>query len=182
MRIFAIKNQKHKKRPAQSWLYYDEDNYEFSIKISKGADTSDLPLMLSCLAEKGEFEVGDKWARRFVQSRIIPPERQNLGAILLSHGLEYYDEFEFLMFDMGRCCHDDYYLEEIQETSAAKPYSYLVAEARNKAGLTQMQLAESSGIKQCNISRIENGAVDPSLETLEAIAKGLGKKLDIRFI
>ena len=139
-------------------------------------------LMLSCLAEKGEYEIGSKWALNFVKSRIVPPERQNLGGILLAHGMEYYNEFDFLLFDMGRCCHDDYYLEEIKEPEDLKPYSYIIADAREKAGLTQKELAEKSGIKQGNLSRLENGVVNPSLETLEAIAKSLGKKLDIRFV
>jgi DNA-binding XRE family transcriptional regulator len=182
MRVFAIKNDKHKRRPAQSWLYYDEQNDEFSIKISRDADFMDLPLMLSCLAEKGEYEIGSKWALKFVRSRIVPPERQNLGAILLAHGLEYYNEFDFLMFDMGRCCHDDYYLEEITEHEKVRPFSYVIAKARKEAGLTQKELAEKCGIKQGNLSRLENGVTDPSIETLEAIANGLGKKLEIKFV
>ena len=182
MRIFAIKNDKHKKRPAQSWLYYDEDKKLFSIKISKDANIQDLPIMLSILAEKGEYETEGKWPLKFVQSRIVPPERQNLGAILQAHGLEYYDEFDFLMFDMGRCSHDDYYLEEVVEPQVLKPYSYVISESRINAGLTQNELALKSGLKQANLSRLENGVVNPSIETLEAIAKGLGKKLEIRFV
>ena len=182
MRTFAIKNDKHKKRPAQSWLYYDEERKVFSIRIDRNADIQDLPLMLSILAEKGEYETEGKWPLKFVRSRIVPPERQNLGAILKAHGLEFYDELEFLLFDMGRCSNDDYYLEEIKEPGALKPYAYIIAESRKMAGMTQKELAEKSGLKQANISRLENGVVSPSVETLEAIAKGLGKKLEIRFV
>ena len=182
MRIFAIKDDKHRKRPAQSWLYYDEEKKEFSIKIGKDANIQDLPLMLTFLAEKGEYEIGSEWAMKFVKSRIVPPERQNLGAILLAHGLKFYDEFEFLMFDMGRCSHDDYYLEEIEAFDEKKPCSYLISKSRKDAGLTQAQLAKLCGIKQCNLSRLENGVVNPSIDTLESIADALGKKLEIRFV
>ena len=54
-------------------------------------------------------------------------------------------------------------------------------QARIDAGLTQKELAEKSGIRQSNISRIERGSVIPTLQTLNAIAKGTGKKLKITF-
>ena len=47
--------------------------------------------------------------------------------------------------------------------------------------LTQKELAERCGIRQSNISRIENGSCSPTVATLQALASGLGKKLDIRF-
>ena len=53
--------------------------------------------------------------------------------------------------------------------------------ARSKANLTQKELAERSGIKQSNISRLERGTYNPSLNSLKKIAKGLGKELHIEF-
>ena len=47
--------------------------------------------------------------------------------------------------------------------------------------MTQNDLSEKSGIRQSNISRIENGECLPSLQTLISIAKGLNKKLKISF-
>ncbi len=47
--------------------------------------------------------------------------------------------------------------------------------------MTQQQLAEKSGVHQVNISRIENGTGNPSVETLQKLAKGMGKKLIIAF-
>ena len=54
-------------------------------------------------------------------------------------------------------------------------------QARIDAGLTQKELAERSGVRQSNISRIESGTAVPTLRTLNAIAKGTGKKLKITF-
>ncbi len=181
MRIFAIKNEKHRKRPAQSWLIYDEETDNFSIRISRNADKEDLPLMLICAVEKGQYELGDRLARRFVSERIIPSERQNLGSIMAAHGMDHYDVFDFLMIDMGRCSQDDCYLEEVDEMEPKRSLSYLIAEERKKSGLTQAQLSERCGIKQSNLSRIENGTSEPTIETLELIAKGLGKELKIYF-
>lgn len=53
--------------------------------------------------------------------------------------------------------------------------------ARIETGMTQKQLAEKTGIRQSNISRIESGTSSPTVDTLARIAAGLGKKLKIEF-
>ena len=54
--------------------------------------------------------------------------------------------------------------------------------ARIESHMTQKQLAEKTGIRQSNISRIENGTSSPTVETLAGIAAGMGKKLKIEFV
>ncbi len=54
-------------------------------------------------------------------------------------------------------------------------------EARREIGITQKELAEKTGITQGDISKLENGTSNPSLKTLQRIAKGLGKNLIIDF-
>ena len=56
-----------------------------------------------------------------------------------------------------------------------------LVKARNSAGLTQQQLSEKIGINQAVLSRIETGKANPSIGTLQKLAKGLGKKLIIDF-
>ena len=58
----------------------------------------------------------------------------------------------------------------------------MLVELRCKEYLTQQQLADRTGLRQSNISRIENGTCVPSIQTLAIIAKGLGKTLKIAFI
>lgn len=53
--------------------------------------------------------------------------------------------------------------------------------ARTASNMTQKELAEKSGVRQSNISRIENGTCSPTVATLQALAEGLGKKLVISF-
>lgn len=48
--------------------------------------------------------------------------------------------------------------------------------------MTQKELAEKSGVRQSNISRIEQGACTPTLITLSELAKAFGKKLKIEMI
>lgn len=72
-----------------------------------------------------------------------------------------------------------------QEYEALQPEMDVIralVDARIKQNLTQAQLAERAGIRQSNISRIENGNCSPTVETLQQLAKGMGKKLRIEFI
>ena len=54
-------------------------------------------------------------------------------------------------------------------------------QARTEANLTQKELANRVGIRQSNISRLESGHYNPSLEFLKKLAHGLGKEVYIEF-
>ncbi len=71
------------------------------------------------------------------------------------------------------------------EYEALKPeYEVIRAlvSARIEQNLTQEQLAQRSGIRQSNISRIESGTCSPTIATLQQLANGMGKKLHIEFL
>ena len=53
-----------------------------------------------------------------------------------------------------------------------------LAEIRRQMGMTQVQLAEATGLSQARISQIENGD-SVGLETLRAYVVGLGGHLDV---
>lgn len=53
---------------------------------------------------------------------------------------------------------------------------------RKERGLTQKQLSELTGISQADISRIENGTRNPSLEMIKRLATGMGMRLKLEFI
>lgn len=57
----------------------------------------------------------------------------------------------------------------------------VIAEERNKAGMTQQELSCRTGIQRANIARLENGKYNPTVDTLQKIAIGLNKNLIICF-
>jgi transcriptional regulator with XRE-family HTH domain len=59
---------------------------------------------------------------------------------------------------------------------------HALIQARTETGFTQKELSARTGIDQAILSRIENGNANPSIRTLERIAKGLGKELVILFV
>ncbi|MEQ8192371.1 MAG: helix-turn-helix transcriptional regulator [Candidatus Eremiobacterota bacterium] len=56
-----------------------------------------------------------------------------------------------------------------------------IIKARIEQNITQEELAQKIGTRQSNISRLEGGNYNPSLQFLKKLAKGLGKELHISF-
>ena len=56
-----------------------------------------------------------------------------------------------------------------------------IIKARLEQNMTPQELAEKIGIKQSNISRLESGDYNPSLDFLKKVAAGLDKELHIEF-
>lgn len=56
----------------------------------------------------------------------------------------------------------------------------VLKQAREKAGLTQEELAHRLRTKKTAISRIENHAEAIKLSTLEKVANALGKRLEVK--
>ena len=54
-------------------------------------------------------------------------------------------------------------------------------EMREKHGWSQRDLAERAGMKQPQLARLETGQVEPRLDTLQRLAKAMGRRLTIRF-
>ena len=73
---------------------------------------------------------------------------------------------------------------EFRKAYAAEKLMYEVAETlqeeRLKHHFTQKKLAQKSGLKQQEISRLEKGDSNATIKTLLKIAQGMGKKLVIR--
>ena len=67
---------------------------------------------------------------------------------------------------------------EMREQMLASVSGTQLAEIRQQLGMTQVQLAEATGLSQARISQIENGDA-VGLETLRAYVTGLGGHLDI---
>ncbi|MEC4175095.1 helix-turn-helix transcriptional regulator [Adlercreutzia sp. R7] len=152
--------------------------------------------MLELLAQKGERSVGHDLSLRWVQERIPPPGRQNIGQVLKANGLDEYDEFALLMSSMGACAQDDFLLREVAPEEScesaegrggrdfeahvlAREVGATLAQCRREAGMTQRVLSERTGVQQAVISRIERGRGNPTLDLVQALAAGMGVRLRI---
>ncbi len=57
-----------------------------------------------------------------------------------------------------------------------------IIDARKTKGLTQKELSERTGITQGDISKLENGSGNPSVKTLQRLAKAMDMSLRIEFV
>jgi len=77
---------------------------------------------------------------------------------------------------------DPEFSAEWERQRPEREYIKAIIAVRMEQNLTQKELAERTGIRQSNISRIENGNCSPTIATLQQIANGVGKTLHIEFI
>lgn len=72
------------------------------------------PLVFRLYWERtGETEVDPNVCRLWVEGRIVPRNRQNLGEILRRMGLTYYDPPSILVCTEGRTDGDEFYVREV---------------------------------------------------------------------
>ncbi len=91
-------------------------------------------------------------------------------------GMTNYNEFKNKMLS------DPEVKEEYDELEPEFDIIRALVEARKEQNLTQKELSKRTGITQADISRIENGTRNPSLEMLKRLAKGMGMRLKLEFI
>ena len=86
---------------------------------------------------------------------------------------------------------DDFLNEQLNDVEIRSEYEALqpehafiqaVIDVGQESGITQKELAKRTGIAQGDISKLERGNVNPSIRTLQRLAKGMGKVLKIEFI
>lgn len=70
---------------------------------------------------------------------------------------------------------------KVEEVSSSMMVANAIVEARDKSGLSQKELSKLTGIDQSDISKIERGVANPSVNTLDRIAKALNARLNVYF-
>ena len=77
---------------------------------------------------------------------------------------------------------DPEFKKEYESLQPEMDITRAILNARNQAGLTQIQLSEKSGISQADISRLERGTRNPSLSLLKRLAEAMDATLRIEFV
>ena len=70
--------------------------------------------------------------------------------------------------------------ERQARSSASQDVARQLRDVRKSQGMTQESLAELVGTKKSNISRLESGRYNPSLDFLVKVAGGLGKQIQVK--
>ena len=97
------------------------------------------------------------------------------GRLIGAYGIVWTDELDI----EAETIYEDGETIETKPLSIQRASSQAVLSARAKAGMSQKELSELTGIDQSDISKIERGVANPSVATLERIAAALGGRLTI---
>ncbi len=86
---------------------------------------------------------------------------------------------------------DDFLNEQLQDEEFKKEYNDMqpemdvikaIVKARISKNLTQKELAQRTGINQADISKLEHGTRNPSINLLKKLAEGMDMVLKIEFV
>lgn len=86
---------------------------------------------------------------------------------------------------------NDMLSEQLKDEDFAKEYDAIqpemdiiraLVDARISQNLTQKELSQRTGINQADISKLENGTRNPSINLLKRLAAGMGMSLKIEFV
>ena len=77
---------------------------------------------------------------------------------------------------------DEEFCKEYEAIQPEMDVIRAIVDARTSQNLTQKELAERTGINQADISKLENGTRNPSVNLLKRLADGMGMALRIEFV
>lgn len=97
------------------------------------------------------------------------------GKLAGAYGITWNDEIDIEV----ETIYEDGVTIKTLPVSANHLVAHAIAEARGKIGMSQKDLALKSGIDQSDISKIERGVANPSVNTIEKLVKAIGMKLTI---
>ena len=127
----------------------------------------------------------DGLVKRYDMSALFPkyPQLKQLenrelflsGKLMGAYGIVWNDDLDI----ETETIYEDGVTVRKKEMTIHEASAQAVAVARASAGISQKQLAALSGIDQSDISKIERGIANPSVATLDRIAKALGGQLSI---
>lgn len=101
-------------REVQAYLTYDPVNDKYAIDLIPDYKGEHLDVFLYTMKKLGIEHADDNIARRWVESRVIPPYRQGINGILEKGRMREYNLFEILLYSKGRCQMDYSCIRAIQ--------------------------------------------------------------------
>ena len=115
MRIFAIHDKDIESNKAIGYLFFYERSNEFVIELADFLDEWTAPILFSSLVKNNILTVPKDISKLWVEERVIPTGRQNIGLILKNAKLTTYNEGKLLALSNGISSQDSCYIDEISE-------------------------------------------------------------------
>lgn len=158
MKIFAIRDEQSLQEQDLAYLFCYERQGTFYIELPENADPWEVPLILSSFLRRGEKTVNAYWSKIWVQQRIVPPDRQNLGQILRDNGVKTYNELDLLERTGGRCAQDSFFLTPVGRNDLPdgiiQRFGQRVEDVVPLSGFCLLVFFRNGKVKRCDIEAI----------------------------
>lgn len=185
-RLNIVDGRSRKSKPCAQ-LSYNTETGEYLIRIADDATADDVPMMMEPFVERDQLDMGPEWSRRWVEERLVPSSRQNIGEILRAHDLEEYDAFALLEAS-GGVSSQDYFVVRLPDAGLPESREAMrrsvasgLADLRKQSGLLQHELAGLAGVNQAVVSRSETGKSNLTLGLLHDLAYAMGYEVEVSF-
>lgn len=83
---------------------------------------------------------------------------------------------------LSKQMHNDEFKKEYESIQPEMDVIRAIVDARTSQNMTQKELAERTGINQADISKLENGTRNPTVNLLKRLAEGMDMALKIEFV
>lgn len=113
MKSYAIYDKALQRENPIGYLFYFEDSKSYIVELCDDLDEWEAPLLFQKYVCEKEFTIEEGATLMWIRERVIPPGRQNIGAILKRYKMKEYNEMDFLALSGGRCSQDECYIREV---------------------------------------------------------------------
>lgn len=134
--------------------------------------------LLELMFQTGEVKAYDMSTLFNKYPQLVALQDRNLflqGKLMGAYGIIWNDELDI----EAETIYEEGITVRVEPIPVELKVANAVVNARAKAGLSQSDLASITGIDQSDISKIERGVANPSINTLNRLAKALGMELQI---
>ena len=108
MKVLEIRN----KNKIFGYMFYTKKLDICYIEINE--KETEQPVFFHLFAENNKYVINNYYSEKFINERIIPYERQNLGSILRENNIPYYNSILFYIKALGKSSMDDTFIKKIK--------------------------------------------------------------------
>ena len=160
MKYFEIRSDLSGDDRLYGVVIYNEKKDEYLVELPEDLEYKDAPILLDKAIIDGTYTVGPRVSHLWIEQRVVPPDRQNIGSVLKAAKLDEYNEFELLKHADGRCAQDDFYLKPIPAKSMPLDICQRLSKRiRDYVLLTELKLIvffKNGETRLCDLSKLQD--------------------------
>ena len=138
-------------------LYYEKSGAAV-IELEEQVDEWTAPLLLADYIRRKIYTIPTEISRLFIEERIVPSGRQNIGTILRKYHMKEYEAIKLLEISEGRCSQDSLAIRKIEMLPdyVIKRQQHNVCEAEVIAPDTLLAIFRDETVRRISLKSLED--------------------------